>query len=79
MILLTIFWEKSSNFFTFIASVIKPYRGFILFCILAFFPLSSCSVLKIGSSKGISKVGKIRRNLQIIELIKGGDFDEIYD
>ena len=64
MILLTIFRGNWSNFFTFIALVIKPYWGFILFCILAFFPLSSCSVLNVGSSKGISKVGKIRCNLQ---------------
>ena len=64
MILLTIFRGNWSNFFTFIALVIKPYWGFILFCILAFFPLSSCSVLNVGSSKGISKVGEIRRNLQ---------------
>ena len=64
MILLTIFRGNWSNLFTFIALVIKPYWGFILFCILAFFPLSSCSVLNVGSSKGISKVGKIWRNLQ---------------
>ena len=80
MILLTIFRGNWSNFFTFIALVIKPYWGFILFCILAFFPLSSCSVLNVGSSKGISKVGKIRRNLQNnwANFRIYGDLDEIY-
>ena len=80
MILLTIFRGNWSNFFTFIALVIKPYWGFILFCILAFFPLSSCSVLNVGSSKGISKVGKIRRNLQNnwANFRIYADLDEIY-